>query len=213
MKQKSFMVLVILITAVASGVFAQRGNLSNEIADLPLEDLSDAEIQGLLLMREEEKLARDVYLTLYEQWNIRAFSNIARSEETHMGAVGQLLERYGIDDPIANDGIGIFTDPRLGALYDDLVREGSASSLDALKVGAKVEELDIFDLQRLLESADNQDIYMVYQNLLKGSRNHLRTFDGQIGRAGGSYEPEFLGTYEYAQIAAGSRETGAIGTD
>ena len=213
MKQKSFMVLVILITAVASGVFAQRGNLSNEIADLPLEDLSDAEIQGLLLMREEEKLARDVYLTLYEQWNIRAFSNIARSEETHMGAVGQLLERYGIDDPITNDGIGIFTDPRLGALYDDLVREGSASSLDALKVGAKVEELDIFDLQRLLESADNQDIYMVYQNLLKGSRNHLRTFDGQIGRAGGSYEPEFLGTYEYAQIAAGSRETGAIGTD
>ena len=130
-----------------------------------------------------------------------------------MGAVGQLLERYGIDDPITNDGIGIFTDPRLGALYDDLVREGSASSLDALKVGAKVEELDIFDLQRLLESADNQDIYMVYQNLLKGSRNHLRTFDGQIGRAGGSYEPEFLGTYEYAQIAAGSRETGAIGTD
>ena len=220
MNRKGFLTVVLIITMVPVGVFAQqRGgavettNLTQVIAGLPLEDLNEAEIEGLLLMREEEKLARDVYLTLADQWDIRSFANIAQSEETHMAAVAQLLDRYGIDDPVSNDSIGAFTDPLFAGLYEELVQSGMESYLDALKVGAKIEELDIADLLNLMDAADNQDIRVVYQNLLKGSRNHLRTFDMQIARFGGTYSPEHLSATEYERIATSNREAGAAITD
>ena len=37
--------------------------------------LSDAEAATLVFMREEEKLARDVYITLYDQWEHPVFNN------------------------------------------------------------------------------------------------------------------------------------------
>ncbi|MCP4143444.1 MAG: DUF2202 domain-containing protein [Chloroflexi bacterium] len=57
-------------------------------------EISQAETDGLAFMREEEKLARDVYLTLYEQWELRPFSNIAESEQKHTDAVKNLLGPY-----------------------------------------------------------------------------------------------------------------------
>ncbi|MGI9258025.1 MAG: DUF2202 domain-containing protein, partial [Gammaproteobacteria bacterium] len=44
--------------------------------------LSVAEEAGILFMREEEKLARDVYLALGEQWGMNVFDNISSSEQT-----------------------------------------------------------------------------------------------------------------------------------
>lgn len=49
-------------------------------------------------MREEEKLARDVYLTFGEKWGLTLFTNIAKSEQTHTDAVKTLLDRYEIKD-------------------------------------------------------------------------------------------------------------------
>jgi hypothetical protein len=175
--------------------------------------VTQTEIDGLFLMREEEKLARDVYSTLGELWNIRMFSNIARSEQTHMDAVYALFERYELKDPVASDSIGEFTDPLFAELYSELVEKGTESIEEAYKVGAMIEELDIADLNRLIGETDNEDIKIVYQNLNKGSRNHLRSFNSQISRVGASYSPSYLSAGEYNEIVSSPREAGPVNSD
>lgn len=167
----------------------------------PASPLSADEIAGLLFMREEEKVARDVYLTLYETWGSQAFSNIARAEQTHMDAVATLLTRYAIVDPAAGNAIGEFTDPVLQALYDQLLDLGSQSLADALRVGALVEETDIEDLIDELASVEHSDIQRVYQQLERGSENHLRAFVSNLERqTGETYEPLVLDQATYDQI-------------
>lgn len=170
--------------------------------------LSEEEEQGLLSMRQEEKLARDVYQAMYEKWRLRAFRNIARAEQQHMNAIGRAIERYDLDDPIADDAPGVFADPKFTALYDELVTRGSASLLEAVKAGALIEEMDIADLREELESTSRPDLQRVYENLLRGSRNHLRAFAGRIKRAGGSYEAEYLSQEDFDRIAASPHEPG-----
>lgn len=85
--------------------------LSQQLATLPVGSLTAEEEAGLLYMREEEKLARDVYLTMYNLWGLQIFDNIAASEETHTEAVKLLLDRYNLADPVGSNGIGVFTDP------------------------------------------------------------------------------------------------------
>ena len=81
----------------------------------PTGELTDYEIEALLFMREEEKLARDVYLAMYEVWGTPIFSNIAGSEQAHMDAVAYLLEAYGLEDPVAGNPNGIFENDELQA--------------------------------------------------------------------------------------------------
>lgn len=167
--------------------------LDHAFSGVATTDLSEAEAEGLGFMREEEKLARDVYLMLYEQWGIRIFQNIAKAEETHMSAVAGLLERYGIPDPAADTAVGVFTNPELQALYDQLMEEGSQSLADALRVGALVEEVDIIDLEDYIDQTDNEDMLLVYQNLLKGSYNHLRAFTSTLEKQTGEiYQLQLL---------------------
>jgi len=45
------------------------------------------EVEGLMLMREEEKMAHDVYSSFYDKFGLRVFANIANSESKHMEAV------------------------------------------------------------------------------------------------------------------------------
>ena len=61
--------------------------------------LSADETADLLYMREEEKLARDLYLAFYDRYGLPAFSNIAAAEQRHMDAVRYVLEGYGLVDP------------------------------------------------------------------------------------------------------------------
>jgi hypothetical protein len=167
--------------------------LDHAFSGVATTDLSEAEAEGLSFMREEEKLARDVYLMLYEQWGIRIFQNIAKAEETHMSAVAGLLERYGLPDPAADKAVGVFTNPELQALYDQLMEEGSQSLADALRVGALVEEVDIIDLEDYIDQTDNEDLLLVYQNLLKGSYNHLRAFKSTLEKQTGEiYQLQLL---------------------
>jgi len=131
---------------------------------------------SVLLLREEEKLARDVYLTLGEKWNVPVFKNIAQAESRHMSAMKLLVDRYGLQDPVTDDTVGTFTSPKFAQLYRELVDSGSASLTDAYKVGVKIEELDIKDLQDSLADIQSADVRRVYQNLLRASENHLRAF-------------------------------------
>lgn len=184
---------------------------ANELtADIPESQLSDEEIAGLIQMREEEKLARDVYRSLGEIWNLKILSNIADSEQTHTDSVKVLLDRYDLDDPVKDDSIGVFTSSTMNDLYTTLVEQGETSSLDALVVGTTIEDLDIYDLAELLLETDNADIITVYNNLQKGSRNHLRAFFDQIERNGGSYSPQYISQEEFDSIISSEQEKGRV---
>ncbi len=142
--------------------------------------LTNQEKKDLIFMREEEKLARDVYLTLYEKWGTPVFASIATSEQQHMDAILNLLNTYKLADPAAGKLVGEFVNIELQALYDALIARGEKSALDALMVGGIIEETDVEDLLAAMETSRLSKIDNVYQNLLNGSYNHLRAFAKNI---------------------------------
>ena len=172
---------------------------------------SDREVAGLEWIREEEQLAHDVYVALGDLWGLRIFENIASSETTHIQAVADLLDGYGIDDPAAGNELGTFTDPAIQLLYDELTAQGSESLDSALAVGALIEELDIIDLRARSDAAAEPEIIAVYERLERGSRNHLRAFTSQLERRGGSYEPTQLDQEAFDAIVASGTERGPGG--
>jgi len=143
--------------------------------------LSSAEIDNLVFMREEEKLARDVYRTLFNKWNLSIFNNISGSEQTHMDTLAGMLATYGIPDPVTSDATGSFNNPALASLYNQLVARGMTSSAEAIQVGIFIEETDIADLQKAISATTHDDLIRAYENLLQGSYNHLQSFTAQAG--------------------------------
>ena len=138
--------------------------------------LTEAEELNILHMREEEKLARDVYLVMYELWGANIFANISESEQQHMDAVENLITRYGLTDPVVDGMVGQFTNPDFKALYDEFIEAGSVSLDEALKVGVWIEELDIADLEKALQETTKRNIQRVFESLLNASNNHLDAF-------------------------------------
>jgi hypothetical protein len=190
-----------------NGTEANGNGTGTSVLDLPASDLSADEAASLIFMREEEKLARDVYNALYAVWSQPTFVNIAASEQAHMDEIKVLLDRYGLTDPA--QGTGVFTNPDLQALYDQLVAQGSVSLADALKVGAAIEEIDILDLQERLALTDNLDIQTAFNNLLSGSANHLRAFTSVLfTQTGETYIPQYLTADAYQAILDGSNQAG-----
>lgn len=165
-----------------NGNGGQTGGGGVQLTTIPASDLSAEEAAALLYMREEEKLARDVYNQLYALWGQPTFQNIAASEQTHTDEIKLLLDRYALADPALDPGQ--FTDANLQALYDQLIAQGSVSLEEAMKVGVLIEETDIADLQARLAQTDNADIQLVYTNLMNASYNHLAAFNGTAGGNG-----------------------------
>ncbi len=175
MKRKTYVTLVLfgIITGLMlQPAMAKKGKGGGKPAPAPR--LTNAEAADLLFMREEEKLARDVYITLYAEWGVRVFDNISGSEQTHMDKILDLLVKYGLDDPAL--GFGEFSDAELQELFDDLIGLGLQSKLDALMVGALVEEVDMEDIVHAMDRTDEADILTVYGNLLAGSKSHMNAF-------------------------------------
>ena len=140
-------------------------------------ELSQEEEDGLIHMRIEEKLARDVYIVMGDLWNHKVFLNIQLSEQKHMDAVKRLLDKYNVPDPLTTDSVGVFPDPQFQQLYNQFIQQGNQSLQEALLVGKSIEELDIADLEYQLSFVDNPDIIRVYQNLKAASENHLAAFN------------------------------------
>ncbi len=182
--------------------------MKEQLLSMPKQNLSLDEIKGLLIMREEEKLARDVYLKLYELWGAQIFLNISKAEQTHMDTVKILLDKYALEDPVKEDIKGKFVNKELQKLYDGLVALGSKSYKDALIVGMTIEDLDIADLQIWLKKSDNEDIKIVYDNLMKGSRNHMRSFYKNLKNIGGDYKPKYITQKEFENIISTPIERG-----
>lgn len=209
--------LAAMVVAALSAVSVSAEALASDGVEMSssvawTDELTGEEVAGILYMREEEKLARDVYLTFYQQWGLPIFQNIADSEQTHMEALKTLIDRYGLDDPAAGNDVGTFTDPTLQSLYDELTASGRVSPAAALRVGAAIEEIDIIDLQEHIAETDKMDIVRVYENLMHGSRNHLRAFVSTLERQEGeTYQPQYLDQETYDGIIGESVERGGSG--
>lgn len=133
----------------------------------------------LLYLIEEEKLAHDVYTVLGETWGGNTFTNILASETTHQDQVLSLLNTYGLTDPRSTE-IGVFSNPELQALYDQLIAQGMTSQIEAYKVGVLIEEKDITDLQTAISSTTDMTILATLEKLLSGSENHLAAFNKKL---------------------------------
>lgn len=179
-------------------------------ANFGIQELSDAEEAALLFMREEEKLARDAYSALYEQWQAPAFANIGRSEQRHMDAMLCLINKYELDDPVGENGKGVFQNATLQEMYNTLTALGAQSLKDALAVGATIEDADISSLEEYLDdpAIDNEDIQAAFRELARGSRNHLRAFIRQLDRLGETYEPQYLSPEDFEYIISTKQEKG-----
>ena len=175
--------------------------LANTIGGLDVYDLNDIEAAALIFMREEEKLARDVYTKFYESYELRIFNNIKKSEQKHMDAIKFLLDSYELEDPVGDNEIGEFENEELQELYNALLEQGNESLVAALEVGGIIEEVDIIDLLDYIEQVDdNLDIIRVYTNLEKASEQHLRAFVRNLAARGITYEPHFLDQETYNRI-------------
>lgn len=187
-------------------------NLAATLATTPLADLSDTEIAGLVYMREEEKLARDVYLTFADTYGVAIFSNIAAAEQRHADAVLMMLDRYEVDDPVDDNPVGVFQNEDLQALYDELVASGNESLAAAYYVGCAVEEIDITDLVADMADTDADDILLVYGRLLAGSGNHLRAFvPAWELETGETYVPRYLSSEDFEAIISADHTSGQRG--
>ncbi len=179
------------------------------INSMPVGELSESEIATLNYVREEELLAHDVYVSMYELYNVPVFNNISNSEFIHSTAMKAIIEKYELPDPAANHEHGVFVNPGIQELYDALVEQGSASFQDALIVGATIEDVDIWDLIEHLENdVDNQDIIYALEQLYRGSRNHIRAYTAHLTFQGMTYTPQYISQELYDEIVSTSWETG-----
>lgn len=155
-------------------------------------NLTEEGAESLLYMWQEEKLARDVYMKLYEMYGLQIFKNISESEIRHMAAVAALISKYGLNNtgPVEP---GVFSYPELQELYNALIENASRGLVDAVLAGAFIEEKDIVDLKEIISKIDNPDFKKVYENLLKGSAHHLAAFAREYeALTGEAYTPQIL---------------------
>jgi len=173
--------------------------------------VDENEAATLTFMREEEKMARDMYLNMSDLWDSALFRNIAASEQRHMDAVAALLDKYGLPDPADPNAIGWYADGALQQLFDDLSARAQTAYQVALLVAALIEEVDIEDNRNAILETDNSDLQQLYANLLRGSRNHLRAYVAEIERLGVVYTAQYLDQTVVDEIVDSPMERGGPG--
>ncbi|SFN62705.1 hypothetical protein SAMN04487989_102105 [Bizionia echini] len=200
---KSLLLLVISFTFIIScndsdDILTGKNQNFNQI-------LSEADIEALLFMLEEEKLARDTYTYLNDLWSINQFANIKNSEQSHMNAIENQLIKNNIDYTILPDGE--FANQELQDLYNQFFIDGAISPANAFQIGATIEDLDIVDLQDYINATSNTTLLTIFGKLQCGSRNHLRSFVSGIENNGTTYTPQFLSQDAYNMIISSNQET------
>ena len=197
---KSILIILMSLSTTIYGCSSSNDEVVQEELSKPWGfSLSDTEKQDLLFLREEEKLARDVYLYAYNLYHHQVFYNISQSEQTHMDQILALLNNYRIKDPALNEP-GSFSNHTLQMLYDELTNQVDISLLEALKVGATIEDLDINDIASFESNTLKVDILNVYSILKCGSRNHLRSFIYQLDMYDYDYIPQYISEEDFNEI-------------
>lgn len=186
----------ILVLLGIGGYFVLNNNSNNDQASVSWSDTSTTQTstttgnaaptsqaqsteEQLLYLIEEEKLAHDVYTVMYQKYGAKVFGNILESESTHQGRVLTLLQARSIADPRSSE-IGVFKNPDLQALYNQLIEQGNKNATEAYKVGVAIEEKDIADISTQLATTTDQDVIDTLESLRSGSENHLRAFNRQL---------------------------------
>ena len=176
--------------------------------------LTQLEKDAIVYMREEEKLARDVYDSMYAKWGGNPLGNIRQSEQVHMNRMKTLITTYQLQDPVTQtgDSQGKFVSSLMQKYYNELTASGSLSLTEALKVGAKIEELDIADLEERIKQTQREDIISSFEFLKMASHNHLRAFVRRLKMQGVNYEPVILTKAQFQKITlAEENESGCRG--
>lgn len=192
---------------ISNDDLALRGGPNSDSCFLlnPSPTVSQTEIEMLKYMREEEKLARDVYRYFFTLYKVPVFKNISNSEQRHMSRIKCLLDHYGIPDPVIDEQ-GKFTNTVLQQLYTTLTEQGKVSVTEAYKVGATIEDLDIKDLDTDLTQTENPAIKDIFERLMCGSRNHMRSFYSLLIQAGGTYSAQYISSDELTAIISSEKE-------
>ena len=158
----------------------QQGRIANPNLDALQVTQLDVDLKKIIYsIYEEEKVARDVYITLGELYpDENTFANIQLSEQSHMDAVEKLCVKYGIEIPEGElVDVGDFSIEAMEILYDDYVERGQVSLEEALQVGIEIENIDIEDLGKTIYTKDMpKDAIRVLNNLLNASLNHFDAF-------------------------------------
>ncbi|NJE07675.1 DUF2202 domain-containing protein [Thermococcus sp. M39] len=170
------------------------------VMDMPKGEISEEEINGILYIREEEKLLRDTYLFLQSKWNNPLFSELFDATQSHMDAVLLLIQKYNLEDPATKTGAGEFINPEIQSLYNIIKEEGSKSDIDGLRAAAIAQEHVVFKLESLLLKTKSEDVELIYEVLAKASRNHLRVLVKALEEKGIEYKPRYLGDEEFKEI-------------
>ena len=222
---KTYMKFIILaflsVIFLAGGVLTQENWSSAQAKGT----LDYNEVTHLAFMREEEKLARDVYIKFSEFYpTAQVFFNITESEQRHTDSVLHVMDTFELEDPNTNDDVGEFTGEEWGEYFTDtynaLVEQGKKGLLEALYVGALIEELDMHDIiycpEEIVDSSEliqdkndcgmvytkEESILTLYQNLLNGSASHLKAYVYYIEKfiGEGNYEAQYLSQEEVDDI-------------
>ena len=177
---------------------------------LPSPSLTQPLKNSLAYMGNEERLAYDVYLNLYDYQNknngieIKQLYNIATNAESkHISIVQSLVKRYDLNSSdftdvnetiVKKDNLseshrprGIYPIKKIQDLYNSLYALGQQSQEDALKVGCMVEVTDIDDLDKYITQAQESnatDVEAAFNTLRDGSYNHYWAFDKALKNIG-----------------------------
>jgi hypothetical protein len=157
-------------------------------------NLSDDVKEALNYMGDEERLAYDLYLKLYDTSGANQFYNIAtKSEIEHITAVKQMLEKYDINDTelynheVEDLNAGEYANEHINELYEELYTKGIKTKQDALEVGCIVEVVDVDDLDLYIGytiDSNASDVQGVFEYLRAGSYNHYWAFDTGLKNLG-----------------------------
>lgn len=160
--------------------------------------VTQTDINNILYMLEEEKLANNVYVVFNEKFNRRVFLNISKSEVIHQKAVTWLADLFKIEIPVKKPA-GEFYNAELQKLYTELITN-STTLIDALKAGAYIEEHDIKDLKKAIEETENENVKRVLSNLMRASGYHLKAFVANLKFNKVTYQPQILTKEEFDAI-------------
>lgn len=161
--------------------------------------LTADEIEFLYAMREDEKLARDLYAYFWTRYpTAPQIQRISKAEESHIAAIETVLDYYEISYP-AMSAPGVFEDSTRQALYDELALK-SETMLEAFQTMAFVEDRDLFAYKMVQSQITNANLSLLIENMIKASTNHLKAAIRQIFVRDGSYTSIYLSAEEYDAI-------------
>jgi len=213
-KQQRFRTILPIVLGIVLG---GPGTATAAAGEGSINDLNFNEQTHLVFTCEEEKLARDVYRVLGRSFpEIGSFAEMEANKEHSKCAVLDLMRKYRVSVPRVNDNVGVFSWGSYGRYFTEkylvLTSQGTSSPLNALYVGAFMEELNILDIDQCPKvivdinngigeasacgrnHTDNPDVLRVYDSLVEESRRHLRLLVRDIEQiiGVGNYQAQVL---------------------